>query len=694
MTPDLALIFVCWMLLLLWQLIGFTIGFWFYGQKSKDAAWGFGRLITWLVVSLTIWFLGHFKIPVNQQIFIYLFIFGLAVWSILFIKQRQNQVKQFLKNNWKIILTQEFIFLFFFFFLPIIRGFNPAIEGLEKFMDVGFIAGYLRSPTLPAQDMWLAGFNINYYTFGHFMGAIVTQFWNIGVDYSYNLLLGLIMGLVAINAFSFVYNFVSEIFDLRGKKITQKKAKLGTSTAIKAALIAVFLLSFSGNGHPTWYLFTNQSFEGYWYPNATRFIENTIHEFPAYSYIVSDLHAHVWGLPIVIFILFNIFLWLKVLLKTRVKKVRLTQIIKQKYFPQATVLGLLLGIAISTSTWDFFVYGLLMVIISSIILVINYKLFYHLLFSALIILITALLTTSPWLLNFESISEGIKVVTERSPYWQLVVLWGPHLLVSFITGAIAFKFLKKRKKLTPESIFLLAMAIVSLILITLPEIIYVKDIYPNHPRANTMFKLTFQSFILMTFLASFLSSLIAWTRFKKKLPVYQQFLFKGVLVVFIMSVGYYAFFGYRDFYLNLKNYQGLNGLAWLKEQEADDYLAIDWLRNNVQGRPVILEAVGESYTTYARVSTFTGLPTVLGWRVHQWLWRGSFDIPGQRTEEVRAMYEQPDLLSSQQLIQNYNLKYIFIGSKEREAYQFLDESGLSDLGQEVFRAGDTYILKL
>jgi len=161
-----------------------------------------------------------------------------------------------------------------------------------------------------------------------------------------------------------------------------------------------------------------------------------------------------------------------------------------------------------------------------------------------------------------------------------------------------------------------------------------------------------------------------------------------------MSVGYYAFFGYRDFYLNLKNYQGLNGLAWLKEQEADDYLAIDWLRNNVEGRPVILEAVGESYTTYARVSTFTGLPTVLGWRVHQWLWRGSFDIPGQRTEEVRTIYEQPDLLSSQQLIQNFNLKYVFVGSKEREAYQFLDESGLSDLGQEVFRAGDTYILKL
>ena len=38
----------------------------------------------------------------------------------------------------------------------------------------------------------------------------------------------------------------------------------------------------------------------YWYPNATRFIPKTIHEFPSYSYVVADLHGHVYDIPFVL----------------------------------------------------------------------------------------------------------------------------------------------------------------------------------------------------------------------------------------------------------------------------------------------------------------------------------------------------------------------------------------------------------
>ena len=36
----------------------------------------------------------------------------------------------------------------------------------------------------------------------------------------------------------------------------------------------------------------------YWYPNATRFIPWTIHEFPSYSFVVSDVHGHVLSIPL------------------------------------------------------------------------------------------------------------------------------------------------------------------------------------------------------------------------------------------------------------------------------------------------------------------------------------------------------------------------------------------------------------
>ena len=42
----------------------------------------------------------------------------------------------------------------------------------------------------------------------------------------------------------------------------------------------------------------------------------------------------------------------------------------------------------------------------------------------------------------------------------------------------------------------------------------------------------------------------------------------------------------------------------------------------IEGQPVVLEANGDSYSDYERVSAMTGLPTVLGWYVHEWLWRG------------------------------------------------------------------------
>ena len=681
-------------MLCLWQLLGFPIVYKFYFKHLADAGWGMARLVTWLVISLTVWFLAHLGLPVNQPFFIYFFIFVLGVISLSLYWSKQKEINLFLKNNWKMILTQEFVFLFFFFFLSIVRGFAPRIEGLEKFMDVGFIAAYLRSPTLPIEDIWLAGASVNYYTFGHFLGAIVTQFWALSVDYSYNLLLGMLMGLVAMQAFSVVANFVSTLFnqDSKPQQITAEQIQ---TRSIMAGVFGAVLLVFAGNGHTTWYWLANHTFVGYWYPNATRFIENTIHEFPSYSFIVSDLHAHVWGMPIVLFFILNIFLWLKnLLIANNNRKFKLSQFLTQKYVINAVIIGVLLGTIISTSTWDFLIYGLLLSVISVMILIFNTKQSSHLFFSAIVMAVFAFITTSPWLLNFDSISEGVRLVQARSPFWQLLVLWTPHVVMTAFVSTLLVWYTKLKNKVSPLMMVLLSMAITSIILLILPEIFFLKDIYPTHPRANTMFKLTFQAFIMMSLLIGFFSGMLSWLQIKKKLSQLKFWFLAGLLLLFVLVTGYYSYFGYRDYYEGLKNYQTLDGLNFLQKQHPDDYLAINWLRYNLDGRPVVLEAVGESYTTFARVSAFTGLPTVLGWRVHEWLWRGGFDIPGQRTEEVRKMYEDPSSAVAQQLFRQYKVRFIFLGDKEREAYKNLDEAQLISLGKVVFNSGDSYIIEL
>ncbi len=692
MLVDLPLIILCWLLLLLWQLLGFPLLYKIYAGKSIDALWGFGRLTVWLVIGLIVWILAHLGLPANQPFFIYFLLLILSVYSLRFYWTKQTEVKAFLKSNWSLILGQELVFLFFFFFLSIVRGYSPRIEGLEKFMDVGFMAAYLRSPTLPAEDMWLARAAINYYTFGHFLGAIVLQYWSIGVDYGYNLLLGMIMALVSTQAAGLIINFVGAVFQTA--KTKNKKVKKYTKFILQAGLIGSVLLVLGGNGHAAWYWLSNKTFADYWYPSATRFIENTIHEFPAYSFIVSDLHAHVWALPIVLFIIINIFLWIKALFKADTAKLTLSKLIKQSYFPEAVILGLLLGIAISTSTWDFLIYGLLLLVSGLLILAINKSQFYNLFFSALIIGLLALLTAGPWLLNFDSISQGVRMVEQRSPLWQLLVLWGPHVLITVLSSILAVKYLRAQKKLSAEAVMFLAMAVTSVVLLILPEIVYMKDIYLSHPRANTMFKLTFQAFVMMTLSAGSLIGVISWLHIKQKLSSFKIGLLMTILLVFLLAVGSYPYFGYRDYYASLKNYQTLDGLQWLQRQAPNDYLAINWLRTHVSGRPVVLEAVGESYTTYARVSSFTGLPTVLGWRKHQWLWRGSFDIPGQRTQEVKTMYEQPQSNEAQNLFKKYQVKYIFIGSKEREAYSDLAVNQLLELGEVVFDKGSVYVVSL
>ena len=130
----------------------------------------------------------------------------------------------------------------------------------------------------------------------------------------------------------------------------------------------------------------------------------------------------------------------------------------------------------------------------------------------------------------------------------------------------------------------------------------------------------------------------------------------------------------------------------MKKGYLADYQAVVWLREqSLDG--VILEAVGESYTKKARVSTFTGMTTVLGWRVHEWLWRGGFEIPGQRTTEVQTIYEDPLSFEAQESLSLYKVEYIFIGSQENKVYE-LAINDLLKLGDIIYSQDGVFIIKV
>jgi YYY domain-containing protein len=107
-----------------------------------------------------------------------------------------------------------------------------------------------------------------------------------------------------------------------------------------------------------------------------------------------------------------------------------------------------------------------------------------------------------------------------------------------------------------------------------------------------------------------------------------------------------------------------------------DQYAMDWLQRNVRGLPVIVEANTSLYRWGSRISIYTGLPTVIGWDWHQKQQRAALpgDMIDRRTEDVGTIYTSQDIELTVQLLERYNIRYIYVGPLERIYY---GEEGLS-----------------
>jgi uncharacterized membrane protein len=132
----------------------------------------------------------------------------------------------------------------------------------------------------------------------------------------------------------------------------------------------------------------------------------------------------------------------------------------------------------------------------------------------------------------------------------------------------------------------------------------------------------------------------------------------------------------------------LDGLAYLKEQHPGDAGAIAYLRT-LSGDEILVEAEKGDYSYYSRVSSFTGIPAIIGQPFHEFMWRG--DDTGWYTErpaDIRAMYEDPEKTIA--LMKKYNATLLYIGDPERERYSVnIPPAGLTQVysahGTEIYR---------
>ncbi len=130
---------------------------------------------------------------------------------------------------------------------------------------------------------------------------------------------------------------------------------------------------------------------------------------------------------------------------------------------------------------------------------------------------------------------------------------------------------------------------------------------------------------------------------------------------------------------------------------SQDYDAIRWMQDNIQGSPVIVEANQVEYHWATRYTVYTGLPGVVGWNWHQRQQRTltPHDWVFSRVEDVNVFYDTADLSAAREFLENYQVSYIVVGQLERAKYlpEGIDkfENGLGTLWKVVYQNQETTI---
>jgi len=227
-------------------------------------------------------------------------------------------------------------------------------------------------------------------------------------------------------------------------------------------------------------------------------------------------------------------------------------------------------------------------------------------------------------------------------------------------------------------------------LVAIGEAVYIRDVFDHsvNYRMNTVFKFGYQAWFLFMILAG---CGVFWSR-RWLHPSVRSVWLAGLAILLACAAVYpvaatYAHDG------AFQTSPTLDGLRWLEQRAPGDVAAIRWMQSHIQGSPTVLEAVGVQYDPagHARVSTFTGLPTVVGWAGHEAEWAHD---AGLRPQAVNTIYVTTDLDTARLLLSRLQVRYVFVGSLERADYPAAGLAKFAQLGTPVFSDQGTVVYEL
>jgi len=212
-------------------------------------------------------------------------------------------------------------------------------------------------------------------------------------------------------------------------------------------------------------------------------------------------------------------------------------------------------------------------------------------------------------------------------------------------------------------------------------------------RMNTVFKFYFQAWTLLAVGAA--AALVWLADLIRNWPRDLRHLWWGVMGAMVFAMALFPAMSIpakvKDRFTHATG-PTLDGMAYIQYSrtgdvrgEVDlgpDYGGILWLLDNVQGSPVILEGLGvREYLWGSRISIYTGLPAVVGWRWHE-VQQGMGEEVNQRHADVHECYDTPLAARALEILRRYDVRYVYVGPYERLYY---DPTGLAKFDDLVVR---------
>ncbi len=784
-------------------LLAFPLLFFLF-RRLPDRGFLLAKPFALLLGSYALWVLSLAHIVPNSQWGIIGIIAAIALASGYVAKRHWREIRAFLYEQRYLLIAGEAVFLgFFFLWLTVVLG-APAINHTEKPMDFLFINAILQTSYFPPEDPWLAGHSISYYYFGHITIAFLTKLTAIPSNISYNLAVALFPAMVAAGAFSLVYNMV------RLSGATMRKAALFALAAplllclvahLQGVLEFVHARGWGSEGFWQWVsikgLTGNPTADAglfpddhWWWWRGTRVIDTvvdgasldyTITEFPFFSFLLGDLHAHMLALP---FLIVVVALGLNYFCND--KKAGPRWVLTNPL--ESAAIALALGSLAFINTWDYPVFALVFVIL--VLLKSNFdwsgdalRVWKTTFAIGLPILAASSLLFLPFYLSLDTQASGVSPLGDYNtrPFFFFLI-WGPlfamasgflvkHLWHTFTTwrpdtlhlsiiasltllpfllwaavqalglwlglhllgkeevnafvdhaGDIGTRFLKllpaiiaiilasytllRRANRGADPVPQLCVVLLSLGLFLLAgvELFFIIDLFGN--RMNTVFKVYYQSWLLLSIVSAYafyyvlshrpastgVSGAPSWGA----LRLLRRHAAHAWVVVVIVLVAASSYYSVGAAWGRTSGPDGgtLDGLDFLRTGGSSaEYDAIIWLRDDApKGR--LVEAVGRDYSAYGRISSSTGLPTLLGWKSHEYQWRGSREPFQGREEQVREIYSNSDSERVAMLLEDTEVRYVYVGERERDSYGAEHLAGFTGFLSPVFQQGDVTIYEV